>query len=522
MGWPSGYWLDYPHLALGANYLYLTTNIFYMSNPTSSGTGIVRVSLDSLAAGGQLAYSYYSESNVSGFAPTAGAATTMYFARHRSSTLLRLYTWPESGDWTAITYTDVSHSSYRQGSPGEVACSSPDGTNMCGYDDSRLKAGWVAGGVIGFMWGAAQGSGSLGNFPYPYVHVVRIGEASKTLIDEPVIWNSAFAWAYPGLGVNGRGHLGVSLAYAGGGRYPGSSVIVRDDITASSGSPFWQSLGVRSGTHGPGTNRWGDYLSVRPASGNGNTWVGTAFTLQGACPGPYSNCANVEPRFLWFGRQRDDPFATPTPTATRTPTSTATPTPTLTRTPTRTPTGIPVTPGATQVALTSVAGVRVDLPVVPTPAGGTGAVRMAISVSPPDVIPSSMPGRQRKLRAIFVHLTTNGVANHTPLPQPARVSLDFTRADLLPGENPLAVKLYLTSNGRDWEQLTDTQVTDLAAATTGRPPARRTSASSSWQETRPGSTSRRSAARRRAGGSLRHAADATRQKKPWMYTDERR
>lgn len=77
---------------------------------------------------------------------------------------------------------------------------------------------------------------------------------------------------------------------------------------------------VQSGTNGPVINRWEDYLAARVPSSGSNTWIATAYTLQGPCSGGSgTSCINVEPRFVWFGRQRDF-TATPTPTATSTPT----------------------------------------------------------------------------------------------------------------------------------------------------------------------------------------------------------
>jgi len=306
-----GFELDFPHLALSSNFLYETTNVFNSSG-AGAGTIIFRFSLDalaSLAPGGSITFDYFFN-NVGSFTytPVDGATTTVYFARHFSNSTLRVFSWPEGVSSGSITSNDVLHSAFPGYSRGQGICSSPDGNNACAFDDQRLRGGWVAAGVIGFLWDAGQGAGGLGTFTYPYVHVVRISETTKALSDEPIIFSNGNAWAYPGLGVNGRGHLGASLAFAGGGFYPGSELLIRDDVSPSS----WATLFVRNGTNGPGTNRWGDYLTVRPASGNGNSWVGTSYSLQGPCTSTTSSiCTNVESRFLWFGRERDNPFVAP-------------------------------------------------------------------------------------------------------------------------------------------------------------------------------------------------------------------
>ncbi len=254
----AGYELDYPHLALSSNFLYLTTNSFD-SHGTFADSWIFRFPLDGLAAGGSLGYSLYG-SNGGSFAPVSGAINSMYFARHVTSSSLRVYSWPETVASAGVTFVDVTHSAFLKGSRGAMLCQSPDGANMCGRDDSDLQAGWVAAGVIGFAWDAAQGAGGLGSFPYPYVHVVRINETNKGLVNEPVIWSPSAAFAYPGIGVNGRGHVAVSLTEAGATLFPASVLLVWDDLSAG----FWQVAYGRSGVNGPGSNQWGDYLTVRP------------------------------------------------------------------------------------------------------------------------------------------------------------------------------------------------------------------------------------------------------------------
>jgi len=293
-GFPSGDWLDYPKLEVDSTYLFQTTNVFNAAY-LYVGSIIFRWPLAQLAAGGSVTFaSYPIGSTGTTITPVSGAASTMYLARHLNNAQLRVYTWADSATTPAVI--DVTHSSFAFG-PG--TCTSPDGTNMCGHADSRVQAGWVAGGVVGFMWNAAQ----AGSFPYPYVAAVRMNESTMSLIDEPDISNPALAFQYPGVAVNGRGHLALTVAYGGGGYYPSSALYVMDDLSGGA----WQGAYGRAGTNGPPLSRWGDFLIVRAASGNLNSWVAGPFTLQGPCPS--TSCSNVEPRFVWFGRQRDDPFA---------------------------------------------------------------------------------------------------------------------------------------------------------------------------------------------------------------------
>jgi hypothetical protein len=148
------------------------------------------------------------------------------------------------------------------------------------------------------MWCADEDA----NHPYPFVRVARFNASDRTLINEPDIWWNDFAWAFPSVNVNGRGDIAGSLMYGGGAEYPSSSVFIWDDYTPSP-PPGWEVYGSASGTSGPYKDRFGDYLATRVCYPYSNTWLASAFTLQGG-----DQNSNAVPRFLWFGRERDRPF----------------------------------------------------------------------------------------------------------------------------------------------------------------------------------------------------------------------
>ncbi|MFN0071423.1 MAG: hypothetical protein ACKVVP_08055 [Chloroflexota bacterium] len=300
----AGFFLDYPHVALSNNFFYYTTNVFTGAG-SGTGTMILRFSLTELNAltqgAGPTFEQFRNTTSSLTYTPVQGATTTMYFARINSSTTRPVFIWPENQPAAGITSFTATHSLALTTAP--YSCPGPDGFNWCNRMDSRTSGGWVAGGVIGFLWNAAQGTGGLGTFPFPYVHVIRINQATQALIDEPIIFNGSHAFGYGHVGVNARGHLGMNIAWGGGAFHPSSAFLLRDDITPSA----WAFANVRSGTNGPGTNRWGDYFRSRPL---GNAWIGGTFTLQGPCTNPGSSqCNNVEPRFVVVGRERDNPFA---------------------------------------------------------------------------------------------------------------------------------------------------------------------------------------------------------------------
>jgi len=210
----------------------------------------------------------------------------MHFASHRGLDQIRVWSWGEDSNQVLANNVDVS--AWTQGSYNAAG---PDGNNWLSRTDGRITGAWVAEGVLGFMW-TANASDSR---PVPHVRVVRLDEKTKALINEPDIWSSSTAYAYPTACPNDRGHVGITLFRSDAGAvHPSHVVGILDDY-----SPGWSIQATRDGTHGPNDGKWGDYLSCRRHSPDGLTWIATGFTLRGG-----SARSNIEPRFVHFGRRR--------------------------------------------------------------------------------------------------------------------------------------------------------------------------------------------------------------------------
>jgi IPT/TIG domain len=296
-GFPEGDWLDYPHFGVNANYLSLSMNVF---NGNSFVTSIlVKFDLSSFTTGSWSANWVWTNQDFT-WTPTDNSTDTWtYWAATAfgNGGLIRVYNWPPNTDYTHVSWNDFSvnfNSETKNGS-----CPAPDGKNWCAFDDSRVKTGGEVGtSTVYFMWDAKQGGG----FPYPYVDYASfdVSTGPATSVTESQIWNGSNAWAYPGMGVNGRGALGVSLQVGGGTwGYPGSQFLINDDISGG-----WEAKFLDQGSHS--NSRWGDFLTARAASTGtsiGNTWIATGFTLH-----DNNGSAETWPSFYWVGRNRDDPF----------------------------------------------------------------------------------------------------------------------------------------------------------------------------------------------------------------------
>jgi hypothetical protein len=278
----QGEWFDYNHAVLSDSFLNVATNAFRFADNVWTRSVVFRLPLDVLATGGTLQYNYFQSTTNFSLRCTAGAGGTLYFASHNSNQQIRLFTWPESSN--QVSQVDIGVSPWLA---GVYSAPGPDGNDWLGRCDPRITGGWVANGVIGFLWSANRAT----NRPFPYIRAVRLDEASKHVLDEPDIWNASYAYAYPEACPNDQGQVGITLFRGGGARHPGHVVGVRDEASQS-----WLLAGTRDGTNGPLDNKWGDYLTCRKHRADGSTWLATGFTLQGG-----STRGFIEPRLVHFG-----------------------------------------------------------------------------------------------------------------------------------------------------------------------------------------------------------------------------
>jgi hypothetical protein len=295
-GVPSGVMYDQPKIAATASNLYMVVSM-YESNSFVRSV-VLRLPLSTLAAGGSLTYGAFVADR---FSPgiAQGAGSTMYLASHLSNAALRVYAWPDGA--SAPTSFDVAHSADPVSGP---AC--PHGgsasSDWCHRGDPRINGGWVSGGVIGFDWTAPQGSGGLGSFPYPYAHVVRISESTHALIDEPILWNSSYAFAYPAVVANASGVLGASILYGGGSTYESCAVATQ----GGTGGAFWTVQSVAQGNYDTSDPKGGDYTTVRTDAANPSNWVA-------GCQAPVTEGYHTHPYFVSFSGGSGGPPPPPPP-----------------------------------------------------------------------------------------------------------------------------------------------------------------------------------------------------------------
>ncbi len=261
----TGVWFDYPDAALTADNLFVTFNVFDTSDVWQRAA-VMRFPLDTIASAGTLGFNWWSTTENGSLRLTQGAGSTMYWGDNISLDKLRLFAWRDGEN--AISWWDIGVGQWAQA----ISSTAPNGVDWLGRADSRITGGSVGDGRIAFMWTAGRDE----DRPHAYCRVVRIGETSKRVLDEPDIWSERRAWAYPAASANSRGVIGFTAFYGGEDRPPGHVVGARDD-----GAGRWTTVYSRLGSDAPDAEKWGDYLTCRAHDPATETWVAAGYTLEG-------------------------------------------------------------------------------------------------------------------------------------------------------------------------------------------------------------------------------------------------
>ena len=292
LGFKAKTWLDFPHLAFTDNYLYFTAWVFPGETGGERGKILARLPLKPIKEHKGFSFSIWPLKNSQpSWRMASGGTHTLYFGDHLTTSKFRIWRWKEGTN--TIFADDRNHALWYSGpkvSPG------PDGRKWMARASSRPMGAWVSNGEIGFIWTSAKG----GPFPRPFLRVLHFRESDRKLLKEETVWNKDYAFAWPSVSVNSRGHLGGTFSLGGKGIYPTTAVWIADDLH-SSFQPL-DAVIMKSGSSGPSSNLWGDYFSSISHPLAPNSWIGTGNMLIG---GP--NAANQQCRYVWFGRPRDLP-----------------------------------------------------------------------------------------------------------------------------------------------------------------------------------------------------------------------
>jgi hypothetical protein len=289
--WTKDQAFDYPELALSNNNLYIHTGLKGTGVPS---TALIRLPLDPLASCGNIPFFWWGQVSYWG-GLVQGATTTMYIGDHQASAnSFRIYSQPEN--ITGILWTEVAIPAWQleEGEP-VGACPAADLQNWCARSDSVVRGGWVANGVVGFLWHARAGKG----FPFPYIEAATFNqEKNFAYLGRPNIWSKNGAWHYPFVSPNGRGDIAVTAYFSTAASFPSPEFLIFDDYSPHP-PPAWEAYSLSNSTGG--APAWGDYVRNRAFQPSGVGWVTSASIVQDK---------GVTPLFFILGRERDVPSIT--------------------------------------------------------------------------------------------------------------------------------------------------------------------------------------------------------------------
>ncbi|WP_152207349.1 hypothetical protein [Marinobacter changyiensis] len=275
-------WLDYPDLAESEAHLLLSFNVFSTTTDRWQRAVVFRLPLDQLKARKQLTRKAWSTTQFGSLRFARGMGNTAIFTSlSYGSPSLELFRWPDSESEVSQVSVPVT-----PWSDGPYASSADSTSAWMNRLDDRITACWHCDGVVGAAWTASADAGH----PYPYVRVVRADEVTNERIDEPDLWNSDRAWAYPAISPNQRGDLGIVAFCGAGGRHPTLSVGCLDPSAG-----LWSMTMGAASTHPPTAQAWGDYVDIKPDPRRKTYWIASGFILRGG-----GGRANIVPRVLVF------------------------------------------------------------------------------------------------------------------------------------------------------------------------------------------------------------------------------
>jgi hypothetical protein len=292
----AGAFLDFPDLAVGANNLYVTTNVF---GPGSDvGSAVIRIPFTGIASR-QVTAQPFVNMQLQSFRVAQNCGTTAFFAAHQDTSTLAVFSWDEGQSAPVMTSVGVAR---WIGGNGYNSPRTPDGRRWLDRADPRMTGATLSNDELWFAWSVDANSNHR---PNPFVQIARIDASNLTLIDNINIFDPNSATCYGALSTNANGEVGLSYMIGGGPLAPSHVVAI---LTGTR-----KDLVVAKGDRGPldpdtGKGEWGDFLTVRRAYPNQKLFAATGYTMKGQGDG--SN-RDASPRFVIFGRAGDTQASAP-------------------------------------------------------------------------------------------------------------------------------------------------------------------------------------------------------------------
>jgi hypothetical protein len=217
---------DFPELAIGKEYLYLSTNYIdksgnldadTASNPKSGYYGVVfRFSLDNMSKLGNLNYNAFLDKKSFGIFPAHGFNDEAYFVAHSSDNqpTIRLYSWNESSGDVEVHSTKIDSWNEIRNSK---SCLNETNWWCYGEINSKIRSAWLdQNDTINLLW-SSIGTFDDGKNWIPYIEAatcyLKENISNVTCERGPYVAEVNNPWMYGAAVPNKEGNIGIVAFY---------------------------------------------------------------------------------------------------------------------------------------------------------------------------------------------------------------------------------------------------------------------------------------------------------------------
>ena len=293
--------LDFAKISISNNNLYLTWND-YPPSSGFAGSGLARMSLDSMASCAGVGYNYLIRTTefTLALAQQPTAHDTFYWVSNwfldgtTSGSNLRIFSWADNSNTYFFNTIGINPYTF-----GTVACGSP---NWCGRLDPRSESvvispaeyrgqansAFAGDDILEVAATAGPSSFSNGN---NYVVYNYFKLHSLAYIGNDQTFNTGETFAYPSCAVNDKGYVGCAMAQ--GLNAPGGLIVLQDNVNPTQPWGFDFVVGGSGGA-----SAWGDYTWTNPFRPGGGPFETVLWNVNAATGG-------VQPYYIVWGRGSD-------------------------------------------------------------------------------------------------------------------------------------------------------------------------------------------------------------------------
>jgi hypothetical protein len=276
--------LDYPEIAVGDNFLYMTCTL------VNKGMVAIRFSLADLSAAitkrASLPGEYLFYPGMWSIRPAQNTGPNGYFVIQKSDSELIMIKWPElyigsgagsgSGSGPSFPSTPSAYSwdipiattptldwevKLPEGPPVNVPWLSVD-PNPPSKISARITGLTRNGGKLWVAWTGARkiklkDGSTVPAFAFPHISIVII-DITTLGLDHHYIYRQDEAFAWPSLATNSEGHVGMSYSVCRNGSYPRCAIALLTD-----GDQNFSTRDMKTTTSAPARECGGHYTSIR-------------------------------------------------------------------------------------------------------------------------------------------------------------------------------------------------------------------------------------------------------------------